>query len=233
MRKGAHPANGPKAAGVIVEEIKIGAVKKAVAQGADLLEVRVDSFADLDPATLAENLKKLKKISGLPIILTVRSRKEGGVRPLSDRTRAALFDALIPYSDMIDIELSSSGIMENVVNFAKRNGKTVIISHHDFKTTPGDGALWNIIEKSRKKGADIVKVAAHARSPKDLKRLAGVLLGADDLIIIAMGSIGAASRVFFPMLGSLITYGSITGSTAPGQLTLKEIKEEFKKYGAA
>lgn len=233
MRKGAHPATGPKAAGVIVEEIKIGAVKKAVAQGADLLEVRVDSFADLDPATLAENLKKLKKISGLPIILTVRSRKEGGVRPLSDRTRAALFDALIPYSDMIDIELSSSGIMENVVNSAKRNGKTVIISHHNFKTTPGDGALRNIIEKSRKKGADIVKVAAHARSLDDLKRLAGVLLGADDLIIIAMGSIGAASRVFFPMLGSLITYGSITGSTAPGQLTLKEIKEEFKKYGAA
>lgn len=233
MRKGALPANGPKAAGVIVEKIDIGAVKKAVSVGADLLEVRVDSFSDLDPASLAENLKKLKKISGLPIILTVRSKKEGGIKPLSDRTRAALFDALIPYSDIIDIELSSSGIIENVVDSAKRRGKKVIISHHDFKSTPGDGALRKIIEKSRGKGADIVKVAARASTFKDLKRLAGVLLGADDLIIIAMGSTGAASRVFFPMIGSLITYGSITGSTAPGQMTLKEIKKEFKKYGAA
>ena len=233
MSKGAFPVNGPKAAGVIVEGIKTGAIKKAVVQGADLLEVRVDSFVDLDPVSLAVSLRKLKKISGLPIILTVRSKKEGGLQPLSDRTRAALFEALIPYSDIVDIELSSNGIIENVVSSAKSNGKTVIISHHDFKGTPGDAALRDLIKKSREKGADIVKIAAHAGSLKDMKRLAGILLGDDGLIIIAMGEKGAASRVFFPMLGSLITYGSITGKTAPGQLTLKEIKEAFKKYATA
>ncbi|MBI5642005.1 MAG: type I 3-dehydroquinate dehydratase [Deltaproteobacteria bacterium] len=221
----------PCTAGVIVGGVNGGIVKKAVKDGAEILEVRIDTFSDRGIDKLKKDFIKLKALTDLPILLTVRSAKEGGKYPIDSEKRAEIFENLIPFSDIIDIELSSSEIMKDVVNSAKRKGKKVIISYHNFKSTPGESDLQGIIRKARQKGGDIVKIAAFAADPLDLKRLAGFLINSNDLIIIAMGQSGAASRVFFPMLGSLVTYGSLTGSTAPGQLSLKDLRKEFKRYG--
>ena len=42
------------------------------------------------------------------------------------------------------------------------------------------------------------------------------------LVTIGMGAAGAASRIFFPALGSLLTYTFLGAPTAPGQLTCEE-----------
>lgn len=231
MRIGGKKEVGPKAAAVIVDGIRANAVKRAAALGADLLEIRVDTFPDRDPGALLSDFKKLKLYCDLPILLTVRSKSEGGRFSVPDKKRLEIFNTLIPFADIVDIELSSSGILKSVVNLAKSRRKRVIISCHDFNSTPADKKLKSIIELSRAAGADIVKIAALIKGPGDLRRLAGVLTGYEDLIIIGMGPKGAASRIFFPMIGSCFTYGSITGSTAPGQMALKEIKKEFSRYG--
>ena len=223
-------AASPRTAGVIVEGRVQSAAKKALRDGADILELRADTFPDASAGAMRTVITGLKNL-GKPVLLTIRSRKEGGVHQIPDRERAKLYTALMPLVDAVDIELGSSAILKDVVGSAKDNNKKVIISYHNFKTTPGNGRLQDIIARAREKGADIVKIAAFARSPQDLKRLASLLAGQDDLIVIAMGERGKASRVFFPMLGSLLTYGSVTASTAPGQMTLREIKRELKKYG--
>ncbi len=220
----------PRAAGVIVDEIKGSTVKKSLRIGADALELRVDTFRDRAPGPLANAVKKLAR-AGLPLIVTVRSRKEGGKFSVPDQERTAIFNALMPFADMVDIELGSSESLKSVIKSARRQNKKVIISYHNFKTTPGAAKLQDIIRKGRDAGGDIVKIAAFARDGNDLKRLAMILTGNRDLIVIAMGSCGVPSRVFFPMLGSLLTYGSITGKTAPGQLPLRTIKKEFGLYG--
>ena len=46
-----------------------------------------------------------------------------------------------------------------------------------------------------------------------------------------MGSFGAPSRVVFPVLGSLITYGSVNGKSAPGQMPVKAIKAQLRALG--
>ncbi|HEY5595278.1 MAG TPA: type I 3-dehydroquinate dehydratase, partial [Nitrospiria bacterium] len=51
-----------------------------------------------------------------------------------------------------------------------------------------------------------------------------------DIIVIAMGVEGALSRVFFPALGSLLTYAYLGQPTAPGQLGYKELFELLKKF---
>lgn len=221
---------GLRTAGVIVEGRAQSAAKKAAEAGADILELRADTFADASAVAMQTVMRGLKGL-GKPVLLTIRSRKEGGIHPMGDRERATLYTALMPMADAVDIELGSSAILKDVVKSAKGNNKKVIISYHNFKATPGGGKLQDIIARAREKGADIVKIAAFARSPEDLKRLAALLAGQNDLIVIAMGEYGRASRVFFPMLGSLLTYGSVTASTAPGQMTLREIKREFARYG--
>jgi len=223
--------NPPLIAAVITGGVNAGAIKKAASLGAGLLELRVDTFTATQPGRLLASFEKLKKITKLPILLTIRSTREGGQAEIPDRERADLYHALIPFADLVDIELSSSGIRKNVVNFAKRAKKRVIVSHHDFESTPGDKKLNKIIESARKAGGDIVKIASMVKTQDDLKRLAGLLCSDDNLIVIGMGPLGKPSRVFFPMLGSLITYGSITGSTAPGQMSLKEMQTELRRYG--
>lgn len=219
------------AAGVIIGRIDRRVVAKAVSEGADILEVRLDTFEALTPVKAQDELKRLKEITRLPLLLTYRSRREGGAVEISDKARLSIMRAAIPYADIVDIELSSRSILKNVIDLAHETGKSVIVSHHNFKTTPVTKVLADIISRARSAGADLVKIAAFANKKVDLKRLAGLLTDSNDLVVIAMGPIGVASRVFFPLLGSKITYGSLTGKTAPGQISLKEIKKEFHRYG--
>lgn len=220
----------PCIAAVVTGRISVAAIRKAASLGAGLLELRVDTFATADPGELAASFEKLKKNTDLPILLTIRSEKEGGQARLTERQRAHLYETLIPFSDLVDIELSS-GILKAVVNFAKRARKRVIISHHDFVSTPGDKKLKKTVESARSSGGDIVKIAAMVNSRDDLRRLAGLLTGEEGLIVIGMGPLGRPSRVFFPMLGSLVAYCPVTKSTAPGQLSLREMRSELKRYG--
>lgn len=235
MTKKSSNASGlkkPCIAAVLTGAIDARLVKKALKHGAGAFEVRVDTFKDPSPAKIADQLKGLKRLARrFPVILTVRSVKEGGKADLSDTQRLELFNGLIPCADYVDIELSSSAVIKNVINSAKKRGKKVIVSYHNFKSTPGAQALEKIIRQGRAQGADIVKVATAVRRAEDLNALAGLLINEKGLAVIGMGALGEASRIFFPMLGSLFTFGSVSASTAPGQLPVSEIKAVWKAYG--
>jgi 3-dehydroquinate dehydratase-1 len=131
----------------------------------------------------------------------------------------------------VDVELSSKKILKETIKVVKAGRKKVIVSFHDFKATPKTAKLEKIIKEARKAGSDIVKLAAKAKGKTELRRLAGLLTDNSDLIVIAMGPGGSASRVFFPMLGSLVTYAGISGANAPGQLSISALKREFKNFG--
>ncbi len=224
----------PLVAAVIVDGVSTGAVRKALALGADMLELRVDTFKDRGAQSVVKMFQRLKKIKGvksIPILLTVRSKGEGARFEIKDAGRLAIFRALIPFVDAIDIELASSAILPHVVGLAKKNRKTIIVSSHDFNGTPTDKRLEAIIRAGFKAGADVVKIAAYVKDAKDVRRLAGLLVKHDNLIVIPMGEYGTPFRVFFPVLGSLSTYGSVTGKTAPGQLCLKDVISAFRAFG--
>lgn len=229
--KRGRKTTGPWAAAVITDGVSRRTVLKAISEGADIMEARVDTFPSLEAGQIADSLINLKKISKLPLLLTIRSASEGGSRHIPDKKRAELFASLMPLADLVDIELGSSRIIKTVVNSAKRHNKTLVVSYHNFKSTPGAEKLSKIVELGRAKGADIVKVATFVNSPGDLRRLARLLVENEGLAVIGMGGLGASTRVFFPLLGSAITYGSVTTATAPGQMTLKELGKELARYG--
>jgi 3-dehydroquinate dehydratase-1 len=98
------------------------------------------------------------------------------------------------------------------------------VSHHDFSATPSAERLAGIAEDAKAAGADLVKVSTMAHGPDDVRVLAAFALRYHSLglIVIGMGAEGAASRVFFPVLGSRITYSAMGGRPAPGQLPFDE-----------
>ena len=59
---------------------------------------------------------------------------------------------------------------------------------------------------------------------KDNLRILQFLLEADmPLCMIAMGRIGRHLRAVAPLYGSALTYGFVAESTAPGQMSLKDL----------
>jgi len=224
-------SNTPLLAAAFDDKATAETIQQATGRGMDVAELRIDRFAHLDRSTVLGVAEKFEA-QGVPTLATVRARLEGGEAVLSEAERLAIYLAVIPEVDAVDIELSSQGILAAVVGAAHRAGKLAIISFHDFEKTPAASDLNTIFAKAVAAGADIVKIAAHAAAPADIQTLAQLLLAHSDkkLAVIAMGEQGILSRVFFPALGSCLTFAHMGEAGAPGQLELAEMAELLKKF---
>jgi 3-dehydroquinate dehydratase-1 len=196
----------------------------------DVFELRVDRFSRHEPSFVAE-VTAVARGYGVPLLATVRAASEGGAAELSEADRLAILRAVVASVDAVDVELHAA-IRGEVVDLCRRHDKPVIVSFHDFERTPSYDDLVGLIESGKAVGADVVKLAATAESRADLDRLLGLLRAHRDqnLILIAMGREGVASRVFFPLFGSLLTWGFLSREGAPGQLQLEDLIDELCRY---
>jgi len=197
---------------------------------ADVFELRIDQFQRHDPDYVAE-ITVAAGAHAVPLLATIRATSEGGVTALEDRQRLGILEAIVPQVDAVDIELQAP-IRDQVVALAHAHGKPVILSYHNFDMTPPEVELAKRIDMGRAARADIVKIATTALSTSDCRRLLGLLHPhpSTPLIVIAMGAHGTMSRVFFPLIGSLLTWGFLHAPSAPGQLTLADLVAELRRY---
>lgn len=204
-------------------------VRRAHARGLDVAELRIDTYLYSDGDYVVD---QVHRFASLPTIATIRTEREGGHWTGSDSDRRDLFKRSIPEVDGIDIELSSGSILPEVVAAAKANDKVVIISNHNFEETPSADELSDMAHRAKELGADYVKLTAKASSREDLQRLAEFTVRHSDmgLIVIGMGGHGSASRVFFPLLGSRLTYSRSSLQTVSGQLSFDETFELLREF---
>ncbi|GCC11848.1 3-dehydroquinate dehydratase [archaeon] len=204
-------------------------------EGADFIEIRADGLKVNSPKEYLSETKRLlnnvKAHSELPVLLTVRTEKDGGVFRGSESERARVLMESMKLVDSIDIELRmQSDMQDEIVKEARKNRVDIIISYHDFNSTPEVETLLSILEKEESEGATIAKVAVKANSEKDVLVLLNILQAAKErisipVIGISLGRKGRISRVAAPLLGSIATYGYVNRKTAPGQIEVKKLKE--------
>jgi 3-dehydroquinate dehydratase-1 len=204
-------------------------IQEARQLGLDLVELRIDQYASFDSKHVLREVGRFKDCS---TIATIRIKAEGGVWNLPEQERLSLFKKIIPEVNAVDIELSAETILPDVVQAAHAAKKIVIISYHNFDRTPTLNELNGIMDEAKSFGADIVKIAARTTKQEDIQTLASFTIAnaMKNVVTIAMGSEGALSRVFFPALGSLLTYAYLGQPTAPGQLEYRELFELLKKF---
>ena len=168
----------------------------------------------------------------MPLIATIRSRREGGGRSIPDSERLELFKNILPLVDAIDLELNSNRLRKVLAPLARRRSKRVILSYHNFRSTPPDSTLLKLVEKVRRGGADLIKIALTPKGKRDVARLLLFTYRNRDknLITIAMGRRGVPSRILAPLFGSLLTYSFVGRSQAPGQLSIDELSKEIQAY---
>jgi len=179
-------------------------IQQAIDQKASLIELRLDLIPN-------PNIKSLINISGLPVIATDRKNSNNLIKAINEGC------------DFVDIDINSSN-RARIIEIAHSKGCKVIVSLHDFKKTPDE---FTIDIDS----ADIIKIATMIKSKDDSLRLMNLLKSNRNIIIIGMGELGTFIRVFAPLLGSYLTYASITENTAPGQFHISTMNKIYKNMG--
>lgn len=202
--------------------------QRAAKAGADALELRIDLYEDA--------LDDLRGLSpSLPVIATNRPESQGGRYDGGEEERVeALLEALDHRSvDAVDVELEAADdLRDRLVREARNRDASVIVSHHDFETTPPTEEILELLDGMGGIG-DVAKLAVTPSEQSDVLRLLEVLLDYEGTAcVISMGELGAYSRVVAPLHGSLLTYGNVGESTAPGQLSVRDLVRTLELFGA-
>jgi 3-dehydroquinate dehydratase/shikimate dehydrogenase len=197
-------------------ELRARRDEASCADGADLVELRLDTVRDLDlEGALAGRTR--------PVLVTCRPAWEGGqFTGAEDERRAILRRALELGADWVDLEWR--GGFEALI--AERQGRNVVLSTHDFERTPDD--LEARYRAMRGTGAAVVKMAVRSRSAGDVVRL--LRLGragrGERLVLVGMGPAGVPTRLLPGHFGSCWTYAG--EAVAPGQVCLSEMVHRYR-----
>jgi 3-dehydroquinate dehydratase I len=205
-------------------------VREGIESGLDVAEIRIDLFSSLDHGHVLAQVRRFVDVASLA---TIRLAAEGGRWQGAEPDRLRLFLAVLPEVDGIDVELSSDRTtLTTLVAEAKRQDKTTIVSSHNFDETPPSAQLDDVVKEAKRLGADYVKVVTMPHSAEDVRRLAEFTLANADagLIAFGMGSHGVGSRVFFPALGSRLTYASGAQSPVSGQIPFRDMFYMMRKF---
>jgi 3-dehydroquinate dehydratase / shikimate dehydrogenase len=189
------------------------------AEWGDFIELRLDCLDSID------HIDEVVKSSSRPVIVTYRPAQQGGHQDLS-RAERARFWKTAPHGDEVwwDIESDLAGELSP-------DWKRVIVSHHDFAGVPTD--LEQIYERLAATPAAVLKIAVQAGDTLDCLRVFKLLERAQNeskqLIAIAMGNAGLATRILGPSRGSFLTYGGLDdeSATAPGQVNAPRLRSLY------
>lgn len=207
----------------------VNVISEAKSRGLDIAELRIDHYQS---SSSADVISEIIKFTNFHTIATIRLKNEGGNWNGSEEQRLKLFHDIIPHVDAVDIEFNAKDILQSVIQEAHDKKKLALISYHNFNETLDIQSLQSIVDDAYSEKADLIKIAVKVNNPEDLRVLSILTLSNKDkrLITIAMGSDGLISRVFFPSLGSRITFAYIGTPTAPGQLKFEELFQLLREF---
>ena len=195
----------------------------------DMVELRGD-YLDILPdyEVLDRLLAKVAEILPEKVLLfTIRSEAEGGEKlafttpTIYEINRHVIEKAT---ADMVDIELFSGAEQaEEMIGIAKEKGVKIIMSNHDFQTTPDASTIVNRLRSMQDLGADVAKIAV-------VNLLAATAMMQEayaevPVVTMSMGKMGAISRISGQVFGSAITFASFAEASAPGQIPVDKMDE--------
>lgn len=190
-----------------------------------MAEIRLDR-CPLD----IEEIESLFSSSDTPLVATCRVVDDGnGTWEEAEEKLTAAVEAGAAFLDL-EIEAPKE-VGKRLRRACTEYGTTMIRSSHFFAGTPSDDVLRNTVEKCRKFGGEIVKIAAMAKYGEDVARVLELYSQEQtsqrqaELIAFSMGETGRASRLECLRLGSPFTYAALNDNeaAAPGQWTYSEM----------
>ena len=181
-----------------------------------------------------DTLRNIRKECGdIPIIFTYRTAHEGGESEcagnnfISDDYYFELLKGVAcgGYADIIDVEARAfaESAVRMLIQYIKENNVVSLASNHHFDKTPSNDEMRNIFKYMHECGADILKLAVMPHSNIDVLRLMEATAEAaaeykEPVITMSMGKSGLITRICGGLTGSAMTFASVSGESAPGQI---------------
>jgi len=191
----------------------------------DIAELRADC---LDPSEKFL-IRSFPEKAGLPCILTVRRRSDGGLFEDGEGVRLVMIAKALSYArsdanaNFAYADLESDFHMPAIEEACRTFGTRIIRSRHFIDGMPEDlDAVWEPLIQEED---EIPKLAMTPQNASDLSRLIGwaATLPNRDRLVIGMGTYGFPSRALARRMGSLFCYTSFDSPemplAAPGQTT--------------
>ena len=125
-----------------------------------------------------------------------------------------------------DVEIETVSRIDLIKFRRLFSGSRFIVSFHDFRRTPP--GLPRLLWRMGTTGADAVKIATECHSIADSVRVLKLARGRRNVIAVPMGEVGLPARVLALREGSALAYASVGPATAPGQLSLEEMKTLYR-----
>ena len=218
------------------------AAEKALACGADLIEWRLDQLtvgeeSEEDVISIsAELVKKTKS----PVILTMRSSREGGRCLWPYIQRLSVLKTIVNISPprMVDFEFNDVKNSPEDLLFFKKNRIDTILSHHDLDSSclSKRSLLLKMYSLSN---ISILKIAWYAKSFRDVFEAIDLARSSPvPTIAIPMGKKGHCARLLGIKGDMPLMYFSIEKewnqmkiSEATGVFKIKDIGKKTKVYG--
>jgi 3-dehydroquinate dehydratase I len=201
----------------------------------DIIEWRVDFFEGIgDAARVVETVRLVKQAAGgIPLLFTRRSAREGG-QPiaLSEAQVIALYEAVCRsgHVDLVDFEMGNDPAdVRQVRELSRAHGVQLILSFHDFGSTPSVDTLKQRFAQAAQLGADVAKVAVMPHGMDDVLTLLAATLQSSrelkiPLVSMSMGRYGAITRMCGWAFGSAMTFAVGESSSAPGQMEIADVE---------
>jgi 3-dehydroquinate dehydratase I len=220
--------------GVTEEEI-LASAKEIAAAKPDIMEWRIDYYEAgiKDNEKLIATAKALRDAVGeLPILVTFRTKNEGGVLELGEDEYLDLVATVVTnrLGDAVDIELfHDEERVKDLVKQAHNYNVVVIMSNHDFEKVPAKDVIEFRLKKMADLGADVPKLACMPHSADDVLTLLSATNDArkalsTPIITMAMADLGKVSRIAGQVFGSCLSFGAVGKTSAPGQLSIKDLR---------
>ena len=201
-----------------------------------MLELRLDS---LEKGTDGQAMAALshevaKRLPDKLLLLTFRTKAEGGKKALSDGQYAELYQVLLQQGDfdLLDIEMYRDRVLTKpLIDLAHQRGKHVILSSHELHSTPSAAEIVSRLREQQTRDADILKLAAMPDDASDVLRLLSATLEMHQrfaqrpLLTMAMGDTGVLTRMSGELSGSALTFASFGDASASGQVALDDLSK--------
>ena len=165
---------------------------------------------------------------GATFVATCR-RREGGGKFGGDAQQELywLIQARAAGCQWCDLEMETYRELPEGFARAYPVPKRILLSIHDFDRT---AKLPGKISVARHGLVDAVKIAASARTISDSVRLLRLARRSKNFVAVPMGEVGLPGRILALREGSSLAYAPVAEATAPGQVSLHEMKHLYRAH---